>query len=235
MRSDITHGVRIRPVVDVRVIVALTAGLLVLVAGWTLTALPGVGTTELVVDRLLIAHVPPTGVAVSHVVGTVLEPVGGLLLLVTVAGVVWLRSDLARAVRFAIVAAVSWLSVEPVKLLVHRPRPVLPSVATVHESWSYPSGHVALVTGIVAGLVAVTVGRARAQVLAVGPVVVAAVAVSRLVLGVHHPSDVLAAVVWSSAVAVVIAAWLPAPPEARAGTPAAGGGHLDARARERSR
>ncbi|GAA3342337.1 hypothetical protein GCM10017714_30250 [Curtobacterium pusillum] len=213
MWSDLVGRVRTPAVAG-----ALVLGVVVLVTGWTLAAVPEVGLAELGVDRFLIAHVPPTGVAIATTVGMVLEPAGGLLLLVIVGGVVLLRGDLRRTGRFLVVAAVSWLSVEPVKLLVHRPRPVLPGIAVVHESWSYPSGHVALATAIVAGLVTVTAGRARAQVLAVGAVLVVAVAVSRLVLGVHHPSDVAAAAVWAGAVAVVVSALLPRLPAARTTT-----------------
>ncbi|WP_396289080.1 phosphatase PAP2 family protein [Curtobacterium sp. KT1] len=183
---------------------AFTAAVIVVFIGLTLTAVPGVGAAETGFDQLLREHLTPTALLIASGIGVLLEPAGGLAILVTIGAVVWRRSDRVAAMQFVAIAGVSWVSVEPVKLLVQRPRPVLAGVHHAVESWSYPSGHVALVTALVLGLVAVTHGKARVQVAAVGTVVVVVVATSRLALGVHYPTDVLAAIVWTSAVWVVV-------------------------------
>ncbi|ROR30320.1 PAP2 superfamily protein [Curtobacterium sp. JUb34] len=183
---------------------AFTAAVIVVFIGLTLTAVPGVGAAETGFDQLLREHLTPTALLIASGIGVLLEPAGGLAILVTIGAVVWWRSDRVAAMQFVAIAGVSWVSVEPVKLLVQRPRPVLAGVHHAVESWSYPSGHVALVTALVLGLVAVTHGKARVQVAAVGTVVVVVVATSRLALGVHYPTDVLAAIVWTSAVWVVV-------------------------------
>ncbi|MBF4604002.1 phosphatase PAP2 family protein [Curtobacterium sp. VKM Ac-2884] len=178
--------------------------MIVVFIGLTLTAVPGVGAAETGFDQLLREHLTPTALLIASGIGVLLEPAGGLAILVTIGAVVWWRSDRVAAMQFVAIAGVSWVSVEPVKLLVQRPRPVLAGVHHAVESWSYPSGHVALVTALVLGLVAVTHGKARVQVAAVGTVVVVVVATSRLALGVHYPTDVLAAIVWTSAVWAVV-------------------------------
>ena len=183
---------------------AFTAAVIVVFIGLTLAAVPGVGAAETGFDQLLREHLTPTALLIASGISVLLEPAGGLAILVTIGAVVWWRSDRVAAMQFVGIAGVSWVSVEPVKLLVQRPRPVLAGVHHAVESWSYPSGHVALVTALVLGLVAVTHGKARAQVAAVGTVVVIVVATSRLALGVHYPTDVLAAIVWTSAVWVVV-------------------------------
>ncbi|MBT2504091.1 phosphatase PAP2 family protein [Curtobacterium sp. ISL-83] len=199
MLSDVSRRLR-----TPEVVVSFLVAVLVLVAGFVLTAVPQVGVTELRVDRLLLAHVPATGHAIATGIGMVLEPVGGVLIIAVVAAVVWWRADVRRADQFVVTAVVPWLSVELVKLLVHRPRPVLPGVHAAAESWSYPSGHVALITAVVLGILTVTAGRVRVGTLIVGVVAIVLVAVSRLSLGVHYPSDLVASVLWTTAVWVVL-------------------------------
>jgi membrane-associated phospholipid phosphatase len=175
----------------------------VLLLGFALTWTPGIGTWELGADRWLISHLPAFGQTSATAIGTVLEPAGGFALLAVCTLALWLLRSRPAAIRFALVAGVGWLSVEPVKLLVHRPRPVLAGVHLPQESWSYPSGHVALVAALVVGVMAVSGRRARTGVAAVGGLLVVVVAVSRLALGAHYPTDVLASMVWVAAVGLL--------------------------------
>jgi membrane-associated phospholipid phosphatase len=94
----------------------------------------------------------------------------------------------------AIVLAVSALGIEVVngalKLAFQRQRPEL---AFVHlDTYSYPSGHAAGATAIYALLAVLLARRRRALVAAGYLVLVAAVGFSRLYLGAHYLSDVLA-------------------------------------------
>jgi membrane-associated phospholipid phosphatase len=105
------------------------------------------------------------------------------------------------------------------KSLVARPRPPLGWHAVVVPGYSFPSGHAMLSLGIVLligrlahrrGLLPSGVG-ARWAIGGPTGVVVAGIGASRIVLGVHYPSDVLAgwllAVLVVAAVALVERAW----------------------------
>jgi len=144
-----------------RIVVAAVVAILVVAAGLMLSAVPAAGAAEVRLDLFLAAHVPPVGARGAKYLGAVLEPGGGVVLVGVCGALVWWRQDSWHAVRFTAVAAIGWLSVEPVKLLVHRPRPVVPGVHAAVKSWSYPSGHVALVSAVVIGLMLVSAGKQR--------------------------------------------------------------------------
>lgn len=80
------------------------------------------------------------------------------------------------------------------KALADRPRPSTALVAA--PSSSFPSGHaVGVMVGVLALLTVLlpyTTGRQRRVALAVGAVVIVAIGAGRVVLNVHHPSDVVA-------------------------------------------
>ena len=89
----------------------------------------------------------------------------------------------------AVVATIALSSVP--KVLVDRDRPHFDDAVAHAVGQSYPSGH-ALTSLVTAAVLVLVCGRrARRWVAAVGGVVVAAVGLSRLVLGVHYLSDVV--------------------------------------------
>jgi undecaprenyl-diphosphatase len=114
-----------------------------------------------------------------------------------VAAVVWL---LARRWRLAVVLAVARLgelvTAWTVKTIVHRPRPDLVPQLTSAGGTSFPSGHtagsMAVYGTIVVLLCASLATRERVWAIVGVGVLVAAVAASRVLLGVHYPTDVLA-------------------------------------------
>jgi membrane-associated phospholipid phosphatase len=87
---------------------------------------------------------------------------------------------------------------EGLKLLFRRARPVLDDPLVLVHSFSFPSGHTAAATVLYGVLAAYLVyftrtPRGRVAVIAAAVALVALVGLSRVYLGAHYPSDVLAA------------------------------------------
>jgi undecaprenyl-diphosphatase len=98
-----------------------------------------------------------------------------------------------------------------VKNAVARPRPVPPIPIQHVAGWSFPSGHAMAAASVAAVLIAVVSwprGRNRNVAVSIVVLLVAAVATSRLALGVHYLTDVVGGlalgVCWSSMVVVVV-------------------------------
>jgi len=125
------------------------------------------------------------------------------VLTVLVAVVLWLRRE-RRLALFVLATRLAALVVaEVVKLAVHRPRPVLPHPLAHAHGYSFPSGH-ALGSAAFWGSIAL-IGRAkswsRPAALAVGITLPVLVAATRVLLGVHYVTDVVAGLVlgWACA------------------------------------
>lgn len=121
------------------------------------------------------------------------------LIVFALAAAAWLAWRGRKADSLLIVggAAGAFLLVPVLKAVIERPRPALSDHVVFVNSWSYPSGH-SLNSMAVLGLLTVLAmrerpGAVRRTLLAVlGVFLVIAVGFSRVYLGVHWPSDVLA-------------------------------------------
>jgi membrane-associated phospholipid phosphatase len=142
-----------------------------------------------------------------------------IVVLTTVAVLVAVISGRPRyAVLLVLAVVAGTLFFELVKLLVARPRPLLEDARIVQGGFSFPSGHstvAATFYGTVAYLVIRNLQQNRWKVLvgvATG-LLVLAIGVSRIYLGVHYPSDVLAGwaagAFWVVLVMVAEQAWAP--------------------------
>jgi undecaprenyl-diphosphatase len=138
-----------------------------------------------------------------------------VLVLVTVAVVVYLLLAGRRATALFVFAAVAGGQVlaSLAKLEVDRPRPELVSHLVTETSLSFPSGHAMLsaVTYLTLGTLAARFVRGRATkiyLLSLAVLVTLMVGVSRVYLGVHWPSDVLAG--WCAGFAWAMLCWLAA-------------------------
>ncbi len=123
-------------------------------------------------------------------------PAGTIVVTSVVAAGIWWRRRSALAVLTVIVtvggaAAVGAL----IKLLVGRPRPPLMLRETVEQGYAFPSGHVtaaAALFGIAALMIDSRSRVVKAMLTGIGAVAVCLVATSRVYLGVHWLSDVVA-------------------------------------------
>jgi undecaprenyl-diphosphatase len=136
-----------------------------------------------------------------------------VLVLVVAFTAAYLLVDGRRRDACAVVVAAGGggLLVAVLKVAFDRPRPsAVPHLVVVH-SGSFPSGHAMLAAVVYATLGALLARFARrrtTQLLPIGAAVVVALLVgaSRVVLGVHHPTDVLAG--WAAGTAWAGIAWL---------------------------
>lgn len=140
---------------------------------------------------------------------------GGTTLVTVVTVVAALAFLFHRKARHAAVmlgaVTLAWFSSETAKGLYHRPRPDLVPHAVYVYSGSFPSGHSTLAAACyltLAMLVASLETRRRTKALAYGlaAVVLAGVGFSRVYLGVHWPTDVLAG--WSLGAMWALAGWI---------------------------
>ncbi len=132
----------------------------------------------------------------------------GLAFVFAIALAIFLRLHWRRAAIWLAVTIAGGLVLEiALKNLYHRPRPE-PFFGTLPHSYSFPSGHALMsfcLYGVLAGLLS---RRLRSRALRIVVWIVAAVLIvtiglSRIYLGVHYPTDVLAgylaAAIWISA------------------------------------
>ena len=121
----------------------------------------------------------------------------GLTIAAIVAEVIFLWRRWRRAALWLVTAVIGSVVLQvTLKLAFHRPRPV-PFFGSLPHTYSFPSGH-ALSSfcfyGVLAGLLA---DRIRSPLLRIliwfsAAILVAAIGLSRIYLGVHYPSDVIA-------------------------------------------
>jgi len=175
-------------------------------AGFLLLAVVANGQRALNFDATVTAAV--TGFGIPTDVWLALTALGGALL-VPIGAVFVLTLLLGRRYRLALIVAVALvgaaLGTDLFKDVVSRPRPPGDAYASA-EGYSFPSGHT-LNSTVTYGLIALVVWRSRSarwvRRLGVGVLVTLPILVglSRIALGVHYPSDVLAG--WLAGIAIV--------------------------------
>ena len=190
------------------VVLVLAFGLLVTPrAAWTAGELP-------VVVWFSAHHAAALG-AVAATLEVVLSPATGLVWLALAGWLASRRDGWRYGVLLFLVGGADLAGAVVVKLLVRRSRPdvtVLAHPPAVDHSFSYPSGHTVVATVVVLALV-MAAGRRHARwTVPLGAVVVLVAATSRVYLGVHFPSDVVAAVVYGVGAVPVLVGVISAPP-----------------------
>lgn len=116
----------------------------------------------------------------------------------------WRRGERIQAVLPVISVASFSIIGYFIKIVVRRPRPVVVSHLMVEHSSSFPSGHTITAMSIY-GLIAMLLWRRNKKMPAfLSALWVLMVAVSRVYLGVHYPSDVLASLMFGIILLVIM-------------------------------
>jgi membrane-associated phospholipid phosphatase len=160
--------------------------------------------------RYAVAH--PGWVTAWNVFCTVLGPTVFRLVTLVVIIFALVRRNLRVAFFLLISVELSGLITEIGKRAANRPRPATALVSA--PSSSFPSGHALGVMVAVLALLTVVLPvihrPLRAWLVALGALTIIAIGVGRVVLNVHHPSDVLAG--WALGYAYFVACLLMVPP-----------------------
>lgn len=173
--------------------------------------------------RFGIAH--PVWVAAWDVYCIVFGPTVARLAGIVVIVVLWLRRHRRLALYLLLTVELSGLLLVVAKAIADRPRPA--SALVYAQSSSFPSGHALGTMVIVLAVLAVVLPLLRPAlrpwVVAAGVLIVVTIGAGRVVLNVHHPSDVVAG--WALGYAYVVGCTLWYPPRVNRvdGKPAAPG------------
>lgn len=191
--------------------VALAAGGLAFVA---LLALLVVTDLSDPFDRAIIDGVHGSGLRTTLAGLRLVTELGSTIAITLVAGLALLVGVFIGPWRHGVIGAVTIglasLVVEGVKVVVARTRPEVLDPIVVEHGYSFPSGHATL-SMVGYGILVVLLARSRLPPLArvglvgVSAMLVLLIGLSRIYLGVHFPSDVLAGWVLGAVVVLVFA------------------------------
>lgn len=195
------------------IVLPLCVILLVVLAGLAIVASPAVTASDLAVIQAIEAARTPFVDAVALADSVVFSPIAAIAIVALVSALAWL--GLRRpgaAIAFAALALIPWLGSTIVKDIVRRPRPLpadLPHHVLTDSGFSFPSGHTSFAVALgLALLIVLGRGRLRWPLLAFAIVIPLLTAFSRVYLGVHNPSDVLASLVYATAAVLLVRALL---------------------------
>jgi membrane-associated phospholipid phosphatase len=185
------------------VVVALAAAAFAALA-WSIAADSWTVPMDEACVQWLHSHRDDTGIAAMALVSRLHSPGMIAIWSVLFAAVLAMRRERQWLVTLALAVGGGMLLNDALKLAFHRARPHFADSLDVLGSYSFPSGHTADSTvfyGVLAAyLFARFAHRPARMAVAMGAVVaVAAVAFSRVYLGAHYPSDVIAAACTSTA------------------------------------
>lgn len=166
---------------------------------------------DLAMDQLLISGRNPILTALFLGLHSLFSPLGNVIILALACMLLVTVKKPLKAIAFGSLVSIGWLSSEVGKIAILRLRPPADATqALIAEAGhdSFPSGHTAFATALAWGAILVLAQSRHQRTVNVvaGVVIVTVVAYSRLYLGVHYPSDVLGAVLISTA---AILLWLP--------------------------
>jgi membrane-associated phospholipid phosphatase len=202
VRAEASRKGRNRFILTVVLVVIVV--ILVIVAGIALTHSTSVTTAETHVLASIAASRVAGLVSLSLGIDWIFSPPIALLIgVLATAGVFLVTRSWVTVLHFALLVLGTWLSSEVVKYIVHRPRPAARLADTLvpnPDPDSYPSGHVCFAVGIGLALFVLAIrSRVRVVVAVLAILLILLTSASRLYLGIHYPTDVVASVVFGLA------------------------------------
>ncbi|MBK9157693.1 MAG: phosphatase PAP2 family protein [Propionibacteriaceae bacterium] len=192
-----------RPPLNPWRVVGIALAMFVLQVGVGLSLTPGFDLRVAVAMNSL--HTGWIG-ALCSAIYQIFEPLPSIAMTAVLAGVIWKVCNLLTAVAFAGVVALTWIPSELIKVIVQRGRPDIEALPypfyPPQTDASFPSGHTAFIVALVIALAYVATGtRWHHVVVTVGTILTACVALALSIDAVHYPTDILASVAWSLAMA----------------------------------
>jgi membrane-associated phospholipid phosphatase len=121
----------------------------------------------------------------------------GMVITVFISTIIWLgmKRRYSDGIRFSIDCAGGLLISQVMKLFFAKPRPELWARLVSEHSFSFPSGHAVgsmVVYGFIAYILAKEIPVYRRCIYAIASILIIAIGFSRLYLGVHYPTDIIA-------------------------------------------
>lgn len=177
----------------------------VLTLGFSVSSTPTFTASEFSVDQELSRNHDGALTALAMVLDKAFSPVGGITMIALVClFLLIVRRSPINAFAFGGLAASGWLASQFFKVIVERQRPnpalLFDPLAPETGSNSFPSGHVALAVGLAWAFWFLLRKGPWAKLSVVLAVLVpVVVALSRLYVGVHYPTDVVASFLAASA------------------------------------
>lgn len=203
-----------------QVLAARWRTLLLLLVG---VGLPIIGVEQLAIvvwqhgsfgwDQAILLAIHSTAQPMLDRIATAITPLGvfyGVFPIATVISIGLLYQHRWQSLTYLLVTLIgSALINRSAKIWLHRDRPALWESLTPHTDFSFPSGHAMASMSLVAALVILTWGsRWCGWTIAIGGGFVVTIAWTRLYLGVHFPSDILAgwmiSLAWTIGVSLII-------------------------------
>lgn len=189
--------------------IALAAA--VLAIGFSVQSVAGLTAGELGIDQELSRHHVGALTTLAMALNFLFAPVAGVCMVLVIGLYQFLvRKSFVRAVMFVLFACSGWAASEVFKLIVarHRPNPALlfDPLSPETGSNSFPSGHTAFAVAFAFALYFLVRGTRWGVITAwAGAVLAVVVAWSRIYIGVHYPSDVVASFLATGAAVIVLA------------------------------
>ena len=207
----VRHSVPLLPQPRYWLLWGLVLAAAVLAIGFSVQSVSGLTTSEFGVDQELSRHHVGALTSVAMALNFLFAPVAGVCIVLVIGlYLLVIRKSFVRAVMFVLFACSGWVASEAFKLIVarHRPNPALlfDPLAPETGSNSFPSGHTAFAVALAFALYFLVRGTRWGVITAwAGAVLAVVVAWSRIYIGVHYPSDVVASFLATSAAVIVLA------------------------------
>ena len=180
-----------------RMIAAVLCVLALAVLAVAVLEVPALTSVDADVLTWLAAHRTPGMTTLMLAVTALSGPSATSVYAAVVVAVCLVRRQRRLAVAVVFVAYGGMILNVALKHLVHRPRPEAAHALQTLETYSFPSGHAAAVTvfgALLVMLLSATSSRTRAGVIVAVVLWIVLAGTSRMYLGAHYPSDVVAGV-----------------------------------------